>query len=70
MKSQSWFGKVDQVLSRDYDRNSLFVTLNSSSSNLNGVQPKLSAFHVDYIVATFIIAYMQISYDLVTKFSK
>ena len=61
------FGKVDQVLGRDYDRNSLFIALNSSSSNLNSVQPKLSAFDVDYIVATSIIPYMQISHDLVTK---
>ena len=61
------FGKVDQVLGRDYDRNSLFIALNSSSSNLNSVQPKLLAFDVDYIVATSIIPYMQISHDLVTK---
>ena len=55
------------MLGHDYDRDSLFVTLNSSSSILNSVQPKLSAFNVDYIVATSIIAYMQISHDLVTK---
>ena len=54
------------MLSHYYDRNLLFVTLNSSS-NLNGVQPKLLAFDVDYIVATSIILYMQISHDLVTK---
>ena len=54
------------MLSREYDRNSLFGTLNSLSSNLNSVQPKLSAFNVDYIYATSIIT-MQISYDLVTK---
>ena len=45
----------------------LFVTLNSLSSNLNGVQPKLSAFYVDYIVATSIIPYMEINHDLVTE---
>ena len=66
MKSQSWFGKIDHVLGRDYDTNLLFVTLNLSS-NLNSVQLKLSAFDVDYIVAISIIAYMQISHDLVTK---
>ena len=44
-----------------------FLSLNSSSSNLNSVQPKLLAIDVDYIVATSIIAYMQISHDLVTK---
>ena len=55
------------MLGRDYDRNSLFVTLNSSSSNLNSVQPKLSAFYVGYIVAISIIPYMEISHDLVTK---
>ena len=59
--------KVDHVLSRDYDRNLVYVTLNSLSSNLNSVQPKLSAFYVDYIVATWIIPYMEISHDLVTK---
>ena len=57
----------DHVLGCDYDRNLLFVTLNSSSSNLNSVQLKLSAFYVDYIVATSIIPYMEISHDLVTK---
>ena len=66
MKLQS-FGKVDHVLGCDYDRSLLFVTLNSSSSNLNSVQPKLSAFNVDYIVATSIIPYMEISHDLVSK---
>ena len=55
------------MLGRDYDRNLLFVTLNSSSSNLNSVQLQLSAFYVDYVVATLIIPYMEISYDLVTK---
>ena len=59
--------KIDHVLGRDYDRNSFFVTLNSSSSNLNSVRPKLSAFYVDYIVATSIIPYMEISHYLVTK---
>ena len=59
--------KVDHVLSRDYGRNLVYVTLNSLSSNLNSVQPKLSAFYVDYIVATWIIPYMEISHDLVTK---
>ena len=54
------------MLGSDFDRNLLFVTLNSSS-NLNSVQPKLEAFDVDYIAATSIIPYMEISYDLVTK---
>ena len=40
---------ADHVLGCDYDRDLLFVTLNLSSSNLNSVQLKLSAFHVDYI---------------------
>ena len=44
-----------------------FLSLNLSSSNLNSEQPKLSAFYVDYIVATSIIPYMKISHDLVTK---
>ena len=43
-----------------------FLSLNSSS-NLNNVQPKLSAIDVDYIVATSIIPHMEISHDLVTK---
>ena len=54
------------MLGRDYDTNLLFVTLNLSS-NLNSVQLKLPAFDVDYIVATSIIPYMEISHDLVTK---
>ena len=58
---------ADHVLGCDYDRDLLFVTLNLSSSNLNSVQLKLSAFHVDYIVATLIIPYMEISHDFVTK---
>ena len=44
-----------------------FLSLNSSSSNLNSVQPKLSAFYVDYIVATLIILYVEISHALVIK---
>ena len=66
MKLQS-FGKVDCVLGHDYDRSSIFVTLNSLFSNVNSVQPKLSAFYVDYIVAKLIIPDMEISHDLVTK---
>ena len=67
MKLHFKFGKADHVLGCDYDRNFLFVTLNLSSSNLNSVHPKLSAFYVDYIVAISIIPYMKISHDLVTK---
>ena len=42
-------------------------TLNSLSSNLNSVQPKQSAFYVEYIVATSIIPSREMNHDLVTK---
>ena len=62
MKLQS-FGKVDHVICCDYDRNLLFVSLNLSL-NLNSVQLKLSAFYVDYIVATSIIPYIDIDHSI------
>ena len=44
-----------------------FLSLRTRRLQIWSVQPKLSGFYVDYIVATSIIPYMEISHDLVTK---